>query len=113
MKISRIKFIALILVSALALQFLSHSLLGPELRLFPIDGEWFPGAESSIPWKSTAATILYPLKIVLIGPLSYLFKNPEPDTPPPIFLAVFVFYWTVMAVVFHYLLSKIILRKKN
>jgi hypothetical protein len=110
MKISRTKFIILFLVSAFVFQFISNSLLGSEVRLFPVNGEWFPGTGSPIAWKSTVSTILYPIKMVLIGPLSPLFK--EPDPAPPILVVAFALYWTVMALVLYYLLNKIIIRKK-
>ena len=111
MKISRTKFVILFLVSAFAFQFISNSVLGPEVRLFPVNGEWFPGTESSLAWKSTLSTILYPIKIVLVGPLSPLFTDPDP--PPPILVLAFALYWTALALVLYYLLSKIIPRKKN
>src|SRR6478736_3885793 len=110
MKISRTKFVLLFLVSAFAFQFISNSLLGPEVRLFPVNGEWFPGTGSTIAWKSTLATILYPVKIVLVGPLSPLFTDPDPA--PPILVLAFAFYWTAIALVIYYLLSKIRTRKK-
>ena len=110
MKISRTKFVILFLVSAFAFQFISNSLLGSEVRLIPVNGEWFPGTGSAIAWKSTVSTILYPVKFVLIGPLSFLGKDPDPA--PPVLIFAFAFYWTVMALVLYYLLSKIITRKK-
>lgn len=110
MKISRKKFVIIFLVSAFVFQFISNSVLGPEVRLFPGNGEWFPGTGSSIGWKNTLATILYPVKFVLIGPLSFLTK--EPDPAPPILVLAFAFYWTAIALVIHYLLSKIITHKK-
>jgi len=111
MKILRTKFIILFIVSGFAFQFISNSLLGPEVRLFPVNGEWFPGTGSPITWKSTLATILYPVKFVLIGPLSFLAKDPDPA--PPVLILAFAFYWTAVALVLHYLLSKIITRKKT
>jgi hypothetical protein len=110
MKISRTKFVILFLVSAFAFQFISNSLLGSEVRLFPVNGEWFPGTGSPITWKSTVSTILYPIKIVLIGPLSFLGKDPDPA--PPILVFAFALYWTAIALVLHYILSKIRIRKK-
>ncbi|HSF52148.1 MAG TPA: hypothetical protein VLA71_00270 [Algoriphagus sp.] len=109
MKISRTKFVITFLVSAFAFQFLSNSVLGPEVGLFPGDGEWFPGAESPIGWKNTIATIIYPLKFVLIEPLSFLAQDPDPA--PPVLVVAFASYWTVLALVIHYLLSKLITRK--
>lgn len=114
MKVSRTKFVILFLVSAFAFQFLSNSLLAPEVRLFPVNGEWFPGTGSPIAWKSAAATILYPVKIVLIGPLLPFIKflRQDPDTPPPFFLAGFAFYWIILALILHYLLNKISTQRK-
>jgi hypothetical protein len=111
MKISRTKFVIAFLISAFVFQFISNSVLGTEVRLFPANGDWFPGTESTIPWKSTLSTILYPIKIVLIGALSSLFKGPDPA--PPVLVIAFAFYWTAIALVLHYLLSKIITRKKT
>ncbi len=110
MKISSTKFVILFLVSALGFQFIFNSLLGSEVGLFPSNGELFPGTGSPIPWKSTVSTIIYPIKIVLIGPLSPLLK--EPDPPPPILLFASAFYWSAIALVLYYLLSKIIPSKK-
>jgi hypothetical protein len=110
MKISGTKFVVLFLVSAFAFQFISNSVLGPEVRLFPANGEWFPGAGSPVGWKNTLATILYPVKFVLIGPLSFLAKDPDPA--PPVLVFAFALYWTAIALVLYYLLSKIITRKK-
>jgi len=110
MKISRIKFVTIFLVSAFAFQFISNSLLGPEVRLFPINGEPFPGIGSPIVWKSTVSAILYPIKVVLLGPLTFLFKLPDP--PPPFLALAFAFYWIAIALILYYLLSKIHARKK-
>ncbi len=110
MKISRTKFVIVFLVSAFAFQFISNSLLGPEVRLFPANGEWFPGTGSSIGWKSTLSTILYPIKFILIQPLSFLAKDPDPA--PPVLVFAFAFYWAAMALVIHILLNKLVIRKK-
>lgn len=110
MKSSRTKFVITFLVLAFAFQFISNSVLGTEVRLFPGDGEWFPGAGSPIGWKNTLATILYPVKFVLIRPLSFLAQDPDPV--PPVLLLAFAFYWTVIALALHFILSKIITRKK-
>jgi hypothetical protein len=110
MKISRTKFVIIFLVSGFAFQFISNSLLGPEVRLFPGNGESFLGTRSPIAWKSTVSTILTPIKIVLIGPLSSLFELPDP--PPPLLVLAFAFYWTALALILHYLLSKIRTHKK-
>lgn len=110
MKISRAKFVILFLVCGFAFQFLSNSLLGSEVRLFPGNGESFLGTGSPIGWKNTVATILLPIKIVLIGPLLPLIeflRRADSDPPPPFFVIAFAFYWTILALAIHYLLSRI------
>jgi len=110
MKVSRTKFVSFFLVSAFAFQFISNSLLGSEVRLFPLNGEPFPGTGSPIAWKSNVSTVLFPIKIVLIGPLSFLFELPDPA--PPILVFAFALYWTAIALILYSLLSKISARKK-
>lgn len=106
MKTSRIKFVIIFLVAAFAFVGISNLLLGPV-----INGDWFPGTDSPIAWKRTLAAILYPVKIVLVGPLSLVFNDPDPA--PPIRMLACAFYWTPIALVLHYFLSKIIIRKKE
>jgi hypothetical protein len=55
------------------------------------------------------AAIISPVKIILIGPLLPFIKSlqQDPETPPPFFLVGFAFYWTILGVVIHFLLSKI------
>ena len=110
MKISRIKFVIVFLISAFAFQFISNSILGREVRLFPQNGEWFPGTGSPIAWKSTLATILYPIKFVLIAPLSFLGKDADPA--PPVLFFAFAFYWIAIALLLHFLFSSMFKRKR-
>jgi hypothetical protein len=105
MKISRKKFIIIFLVSAFAFMFITN------LLLVPINGDWFPGTGSPIAWKRNLAAIIHPVKIVLVGPLAPIFNDPDPA--PPIRALACALYWTVMALVLHFLLSKIIPRKKH
>lgn len=104
MKISRKKFVIIFLVSAFAFQLISN------IFLRPVNGEWFPGADSPIAWKRNLAAILYPVKIILVGPLAPIFNDPDPA--PPIRLLACAIYWTVIALVIYYL-SKIFIRKKR
>jgi hypothetical protein len=101
MNIPRIKFVFLFLVFAFAFLFGTTLLLDQ-----PPDS--FLRSES-VPWKSVVSTILSPIKIILIGPLLPFIKflHQDPDTPPPFFLVGFAFYWTILALIFHYLISKI------
>ena len=100
--ISRIKFVLLFLIFAAAFLFLTNLLLGqsPE-SLF--------GSDSQAGWRSIVSNILSPIKIILIGPLLPFIKflHQDPDTPPPFFLAGFILYWTILALIIYYIISKI------
>jgi len=104
MKISRTKFVIIFLVSAFTFQFISN------LILVPVNGEWYPGTDSPIAWKRSVAAILYPVKIVLVGPLSPIFNDPDPA--PPVRALACAIYWTVLALVIYFIISKIITRKE-
>jgi hypothetical protein len=105
MSFSRRKFVVLFLISGFAFQFISNSLLGSEVRLFPAREESFLGTESPIAWKSAVSTLLLPIKFVLLGPLLPL--TPLPDLPPPFLVIGFAVYWTLLALFIHYALSKL------
>ena len=102
MKISRIKFVILFVICAAAFLFATSLLLDqPAESLF--------GTESQAGWKSIVSNILSPIKIILMGPLVPFidFLHKDPDTPPPFFLIGFAFYWIILALVIHYVISKI------
>lgn len=108
------KFVIIFLILAFAFQFISNSLLGDEIGLFPHNGEWYPGVGSTIAWKNTVGSIIYPVKYILVEPLSFLAQDPDPV--PPVLLIAFTVYWTAIALVLYYLfylLNKIITRKKK
>ena len=104
MKISRTKFIITFLVSAFAFVFITN------LLLVPINGDWFPGTHSPILWKRNLANIIYPVKIVLVGPFAPIFTDPDPA--PPVRALACALYWTVLALVLYYLIGIITVRKK-
>jgi hypothetical protein len=105
MAISRKKFVIIFLVSAFAFVFISNLLLGPV-----VNGDWFPGTDSPIPWKRNLAAIMYPVRIVLVGPLAPIFNDPDPA--PPIRLIACATYWTIIALVLYFLISKIKVPKR-
>jgi hypothetical protein len=114
MKISSTRFVTIFLVLAFVFQFASNSLLGDEIRLFPLHGEWYTGVGSPIAWKNTVGSIIYPVKYILVEPLSFLTQ--DPDGAPPVLLIAFAIYWGAIALVLYYLyylLNKIITRKKT
>lgn len=106
MKISRTKFVVIFLISGFIFIAVSNLLLGPV-----VNGDWFPGTDSPIAWKRNLAATLYPVKIVLVGPLAPIFNDPDPA--PPIRVLACAVYWTVMAFIIHLILSKIFARKKR
>lgn len=105
MKISTNKFVILFLIAAFLFQFASNSLLGEEIRLFPGNGDWFPGSDSAIVWKKILATIIYPIKFILIGPQAAIFN--EPDFAPPILMVACTLYWSAIASLISFLINKI------
>ena len=105
MKGPRARFVARFLVCAFAFQFLSNSLLGSEVRLFPARDESFLGMGSPVAWKDAVSTVLLPVKAVLIGPLLPLTKLE--DLPPPFLAIAFAMYWTVLALFVHYVIGKL------
>jgi len=105
MKVSRTKFVIIFLVSAFAFIIITN------LLLHPINGDWFPGTGSPIAWKRNLAAIIYPVKIVLVGPLAPILNDPDPA--PPIRVLACALYWTAIALVLHFILSKMIPRKKH
>src|SRR6185295_3187062 len=102
MKISRTTFVILFLVFGFAFLFVSIAILN-------LPPESFFGSETQVAWKSAVSTVLSPIKIVLIGPLLPFinFLHKDPDTPPPFFIVMFVFYWCLLALILHYFISKI------
>jgi hypothetical protein len=104
MKISRKKFVSLFLIAGFAFLFIYNVIFRSIVRLIPESGKSFLGTESLTGWKSTASTMLYPIKIILAGPMLPLIDLPDP--PPPFLVIGFAFYWTVLALVIHYLIGK-------
>lgn len=102
MKISRIKFVFLFLIFGFV--FLIGTIL-----LLDQPAESLLATESQVEWQAIVSNILSPIKIILIGPLLPFinFLHQDPDTPPPFFLIGFACYWTVLAIILHYLFGKI------
>lgn len=107
MNISKKKFVTLFIISAFAFMFISNALFGTEARVFPRPPESFLGTDPHIGWKSSGYKILLPIKIVLIGPMLLSTDFLQDDPPPPFVAAVFALYWSILALIIHYLLGKI------
>jgi hypothetical protein len=105
MRISRKKFVSLFLIAGFAFLFISNVIFRSVVRLIPESGASFLGTESLVGWKNIVSTILYPINIVLVGPMLPLINLPDP--PPPFLVIGFAFYWTILALAIYYLIGKI------
>jgi hypothetical protein len=96
MRITRKKFVLLFLACGFALHFASKLLLDQ-----PPDALWaVPDQE---PWQRNISTALAPIRVVLIGPVSWLMQDPDP--PPPFRIILCLAYWSLLAMGIHKLLS--------
>lgn len=109
MNISKTKFVILFLISVFGFMFVSNAFFGLEARVFPWNEKSFLGTDSPIAWKSAGYKILYPVKIVLIGPMLPFvnFVRQDPDPLPPFVAAVFALYWSILALILRYLVGRI------
>lgn len=105
MRISRKTFVIIFLVSAFVFIGITN------LILVPVNGGWFAGTHSPIAWKRSLATIIYPIKFVLVGPLSLVLNDPDPA--PPIRALACAIYWTVIALVIYEIIRQINRLKKG
>lgn len=101
MKTSKTRFVAAFLILAFAFQFITNSILGEGIGLFPNNGDWYPGIGSPISWKNTVGSVLFPVKFVMVEPLSFLAQDPDPV--PPILLLAFAVYWSLLAMLLFHL----------
>jgi hypothetical protein len=111
MNISRKKFVLLFFVFGFAFLGTTTSLLGTMgVRGFPKlpDSILSTGSDSTVAWKSATSSVLFPVKVVLLGPVAPLLDSMRhEDAPPPFLGIVLVFYWTILASAIHYLLGKL------
>lgn len=117
MNISKTKFIIFFLISGFVFLFVTTTLLGstgPRGFPQPPDSVLRTGFDSSIAWKRTVSEIILPIKVVLIGPLALPQINFLKDDPPPPFVGLyFIFYWTILASILHYLIGKLKFSRKD
>lgn len=111
MNTSRTKFVSYFLVSGFVFLFITTSLLGstgPRGFPQPPDSVLRTGDDSGVVWKRVVSTMILPIKIVLIGPLALPQIHFLKEDPPPPFIGIYlVFYWTVLASIFHFFLGKL------
>lgn len=104
---SKKKFVLLFLLCAFAFQFVSNSLSRADIGLLPPAGEPILVTESPVVWKNIGIKILLPINIILMGPMLSFDEFLRDDPPPPFVAAVFIFYWTILALALHYLIDRI------
>jgi hypothetical protein len=97
MSVTRKKFVLLFLASGFALDFATRFLLNQEP-----DALWASPDQAG--WQRVGTTILSPLRVVLVGPISWLQQDPDP--PPPFRLILLAAYWSLLALGIHYLISR-------
>jgi hypothetical protein len=107
MRTSKKKFVIIFVISAFVFMFVSNALFGTEARVFPWHEKTFTGTDSPIAWKSAGYKILYPVKVVLVGPMLLSDTFLHDDPPPPLVAIVFATYWAILALVIRYLIGKI------
>jgi hypothetical protein len=102
MKTSRTKFVLFFLLFAFAFLFITNGVLDQQ-------PSQFLGSTAQASWQSAITTILFPLRVILMGPLLPFinFLSQDPDTPPPFFLAGFAIYWALLGLVIYYMLGKV------
>jgi hypothetical protein len=71
------------------------------LLLQPVNGDWFAGTHSPIAWHRTVAAIIYPVKIILVGPLAPIFNDPDPGTPDPGNGLCFILVYYCLSIAFY------------
>lgn len=111
MNISRKKFVISFIISGFVFLFITTSLLGstgPRGFPQPPDSILRTGGDSPIAWKSAVSRIIFPIKVVLIGPLALPQVNLLKEDPPPPFIGIYlILYWTILALTLHYFLDKL------
>lgn len=55
-------------------------------------------------WQQLLSTVLAPIRLVLVGPVSWLLQDPDP--PPPFRMMLFAAYWSLLALGLHAALSR-------
>jgi hypothetical protein len=105
MKTSRSKFVVLFLACGYAYG------IATRLILNQMPASLY-GSDFGIPqaaWQSAISRLLFPVKLVLMGPLRPLFSwmlSQDGDPPPPMLAIMYAFYWIPLALLLHYFLSR-------
>jgi high-affinity Fe2+/Pb2+ permease len=106
MKVSRSKFVIRFLVFGFAYGIATRLILN-QMPMSLSRSNY--GSVSQAAWQSSISTVLIPVKFILMGPLLPLFNwmlSQDGDPPPPMIAIMYAFYWSILALVLHYFLSK-------
>ena len=105
MNVLRKKFVVIFVAIAFAFIAITN------LLVRPVNGDWFPRTDSPIALKHTLAAVTNPVKMVLFGPLPKILDDPDPA--PPVRVIASAAYLSLLALVLHFILSKVFPGKKT
>jgi len=106
MKVSRSKFVIRFLVLGFAYTTAARLILN-QMPASLSRSDY--GSVTQASWQIAVSTILSPVKFVLMGPLLPLFNwmlDQDGDPPPPMLAVMLAVYWTILALIIHYFLSR-------
>jgi len=105
MKVSRSKFVLVFLACAYAYGIATRLILNQ----MPASLYGSDFGIGQAPWQNTISRLLFPIKLVLMGPLRPLFSwmlNQDGDPPPPMLAILYALYWIPLALILHYFLTR-------
>lgn len=105
MKTSKTKFILLFVAACFAFVFLYDVTILSTLRGRPDNSIVFLSSASLTGWRHLVSTLLYPVKIILVGPVQFLLNLPDP--PPPMVGIGMAIYWSILALLLYFIIGKI------
>lgn len=97
MRLTRTQFVLRFLACGFAFHFVTKLLLGQA-------PEALGSSPNQAPWQAFISTILWPIKLVLVGPILWLQQDPDP--PPPLRMILLAIYWSLLALGIHALLRR-------
>lgn len=111
MTVSRTKFVIIFIMCAFAFLFVSNTLFGTGMHVFPPPPQPWLDTAAPVAWRSVGYEILLPIKVVLVGPMLATGNFLREDPPPPFVAVVFALYWTLLSLLIYYLISKVSARR--
>lgn len=109
MHISKTKFILFFCIFGFTFLFVTTSLLGSTgPRGFPKspDSILRTGDDSPMEWKRIISRAIFPIKVILIGPIAFPSVHFLKEDPPPPFIGIYLIsYWTMLTHIFYFFLK--------